>query len=446
MGEKKLFIPRAQWSSFSSYVLVTTGAVVGLGNVIGFPALVEKFGGLFILFYVMAELLISVLLLFAELMIGRRGKQNPVGSISILAMESQASPQWKQLGWLCFAILCLTLSYYTVTAAFPVLYFSQIIGLLFSPAQSVASIGLNFHSTIASIPLFLCFIIFLLSTMGVIVLGINRGLEQISRITVPLYFAILIGLAIYASLMGNAKGALLYLFDGHSDQSIISVLFAALTFAFFKLNVGMGSMIVYGSYLPYSVSLARSTLLIVLLDAIVSLLAYFTIFPIIFADAHFGFAESLSYDHILEIFAHFPHALMIAALFFFAAIIAAWTPTIAMAESAAVVLIERCAMQRMQAALIVGLGALIVGTFVVMAYTAWSDWSLYQWRFSEILSAFTSQILTPVSAILMAVFSGWVINREISMEELGFNAVIYQIWRLLTRFVAPIFILWILLV
>ena len=88
-------IPRSQWRSFNSYVLVTTGAIVGLGNVFQFPFLVNKYGGLFLLFYFACQLFIALPLLFAELLIGRRGKQSPPGCFTLLAMECNANPHWR---------------------------------------------------------------------------------------------------------------------------------------------------------------------------------------------------------------------------------------------------------------------------------------------------------------------------------------------------------------
>src|SRR5579872_1363075 len=113
---------RPYWSSMTSYLLVTTGAIVGLGNFIFFPFFVYKLGAVFVLFYIICELFISMPILFAELLIGRRGKQNPVGSFEILAMETGASQWWRFIGWLCFLILFLTLASYTVIVASPVLH------------------------------------------------------------------------------------------------------------------------------------------------------------------------------------------------------------------------------------------------------------------------------------------------------------------------------------
>jgi NSS family neurotransmitter:Na+ symporter len=424
-------IGRAQWSSFSSYILVTTGAVVGLGNIFQFPYLVNKFGGLFLAFYILFELLISIPLLLAELTIGLRGRQNPVGAISIIARESGANNYWRMIGWLCFLILFLTLSYYIVAVTLPLDKFldtakTLIIGGVH--AQSIADVPLEGHRGALEVS----FIFFLVMTLLVIARGINRGLEGISWIIVPTYLIILVGLAIYTSVYGNFSGAFFHLFYVPANQAVLPVIFAALIYAFFKLNVGMGSMIVYGSYLPYTVSLGKSTLVVVCLDALVSLLSYFIM------NAGGGLTVPVEnnlafFRDTIAIFSGMPNGLVIAALLFFAAVIAAWTATIAMAESATVILIERFDLSRLHATGIFGLGVWILGTLIIFST---------QMDLSHQIEKIAATFMTPISAFLIAIFAGWIVKTSITSSELGFKSGLYVTWLFLVRFVAPLAIVY----
>lgn len=426
---------RAQWRSFSSYLLVTVGAVVGLGNIFHFPFLMTKYGGLFFLFYILSEVLISIPLLFADLVIGRKGKQNPVGAVSIVAMESGASRHWRLLGWLCFLIAFFTVSYYTVSVAFPVGYF----------INSISTAQLNLTSDFLALEI--CFLFFLIATMVVIARGINKGLETISAITVPMYFFILLGLAIYASMHGNFSAALHALYQVHSDQAIFPVLIAALTYAFFKLNVGMGTMIVYGSYLPYSVPLGRSTLMIVSFDLIISLLSYFIIAPLMLSQPDFVIQHhALSfYQNMMLIFNSVPNGIWVAGLFFLAAIIAAWTPTIAMAETVVITLMERLHLTRYVATFLVTICAILVGTLIVVSDTIASHVLLYGYTIGNFIQNLISDCATPVSAILLAVFCGWIVTRDILLRELGFTSGIFNLWRFLLSYFIPVIIFVVLL-
>lgn len=429
---------RSQWRSATSYILVTIGAVVGLGNMIQFPYFVAQYGGLFVLFYILCELFISIPLFLSELMIGFRGKQNPVGSMGLISLEADASRHWRKAGWLCVGIAFLTLGYYTVQAAFPLGYLlSSIRNLFVYGASEPMAIAVNDNLMTQFMPLELFFILFLLSTMFVIFRGINRGLEAISFIVVPTYFIILLCLATYACVSGNFAESLGALTDVTPDYSVLTVLFAAMGYAFFKLNVGMGTMIVYGSYLPFSASLGRSTAIVVLFDALISLLSYFVIYPLMLYSHNF--MGSLNNHTVMYVFTEVPNGILVATLFFLATVLAAWTSTIAMAETVAVTLIERFGLTRRLATCWVFLGALLIGTFAALTYTEWVNVMLLQSISLEAITRkVTNYVLTPIAALLIAFFVGWAVNTRITQSSLEFANGLYRVWLFLIRYVVPV--------
>lgn len=427
-------IARAHWNSYTSYVLVTTGAIVGLGNLFAFPVLALKYGGLFVLFYLLCEIFLSIPLLFSELIIGRRGKQNPVGSINILAFESGASPSWRYLGWLFFIVLFLTLSYYTVAASFPIHH------ILLATHDSIFKLNNHIFSHLISLEV--SFIIFLLATLSIVARGINRGLETLSRIVIPIYFIFLAILAIYINLNGSFLFSVKHLFHITHTQSIITIFFAGLVFAFFKLNVGMGTMMVYGSYLPYYVPLVRSTLVIIVLDMVASLLAYFAVSPLIISSHIKIQGGFLIYQNVFFAFSTIHYGTVVAFLFFLTAILLAWPPAIAMAESTVLILIERWQISRWKSTCLIGIGGLVLGTLIVLIYSFWPDVKIFSsWTIFGVIRNFTSNFLTPISALFLAIFAGWIVKASISANELSFYPIIYKIWRGLVRYLAPILIL-----
>jgi NSS family neurotransmitter:Na+ symporter len=441
VGEDKmannLELTRSQWTSPLSYTLVTIGAVVGLGNVIQFPYFVAQYGGLFVLFYIICELLISMPLMFAELMIGRAGRQNPVGSIGIVVLESGASPAWRKIGWLSVIVAFFTLAYYLVQAAFPLNYFwNALHALSIYGVDEPTAVAVQSATGEHFIPIEVCFISFLVLTMLVISRGINRGLEMISWVIVPAYFFILLSLAVYVSWSYGFFHSLQGLFDIHETQSVVTVLFAALGFALFKLNVGMGSMIVYGSYLPYNGSFARSTLWIVWFDIVISLLSYFIIYPLL---SNSGL-QTLNNYNVIYIFSAIPGSILVAALFFLAAIMAAWTCTIAMAETVAITLIERFSWSRARATWVLFCSVFLVGSFSAVANTEWMHVMIFDiLPMAGIVKNSVGNVLAPISALLIALFAGWAVKRNISQRELNFNPCFYRVWRFLLLF-APILI------
>lgn len=436
---------RSQWHSTNSYILVTIGAIVGLGNIIQFPIFVTQYGGLFVLFYVLCEIFVSIPLLFSELMIGRSGKQNAVGSIGLLALRTDANRHWRYMGWFFCFISLLTLSYYTVQAAFSLGYFtSSLKTLMLFGTDEPTTVPVHGEAMTSFFPLEIFFILFLIATLFVIARGINRGLEKISAIVVPTYFIILLVLAIYTGIQGDFLNSLKVLFNIHADQSILTVLLAAMGYAFFKLNVGMGTMIVYGSYLPYSTSFGRSTAMIVIFDAIISLLAYFVIYPLMLQSN--DFITNLNNHNIIYLFANIPNGILIAVFFFLAAVLAAWTCTIAMAEMVAVTLIERFNITRFKAVIIIFILAMIIGSFAALTHTDLMHTMLTSHlQLRGITRNITSNILTPIAAILIAIFVGWVINKNISLMELNFNPTLSKIWLFLVR-IAPVFLIGMLII
>lgn len=429
---------RSQWRSATSYILVTIGAVVGLGNIIQFPYFVAEYGGLFVLFYVLSELLISIPLFLSELMIGFRGKQNPVGAMGLVSIEAGANRHWRAVGWLCVLIAWLTLGYYTVQAAFPLGYLLGSVSALFTYGASEPTPIIVHDNLLLSFGVLeIFFIAFLLMTMLVVWRGINRGLEAISFIVVPTYFVILLGLAIYACITGNVSASVSALTDLTPNHSILTVLFAAMAYAFFKLNVGMGTMIVYGSYLPFTATLGKSTAIIVLFDAIISLLSYFVIYPFMLNSGTFH--GQLNNHTVIYIFSSMPNGILVATLFFLAAVLAAWTSTIAMAETVVVTLIERLGLTRLRATCWVFLAALVVGSFVALTYTDWMRVVVLQSiPLQTVIRVMTNDLLTPLSAMLIAIFVGWVVNKRITQATLEFSSGLFRLWLFLVRYLVPV--------
>lgn len=415
---------RAQWDSTLDYLLVTIGSVLGLGNIFLFPFFIAMFGPLFIVFFLFFELLISIPVVLAEFFIGRRGKQNPVGAISLLAMESGASHRWRWTGWICFAILLLSLGYYSLNVS---VYLSSLVEEL-----THLGIGTEQPTTLSPAWSFFYFLIFLAMTMTVVVRGINRGLEKISRVVVPLFFILFSLLAVYASFTGHFKEAYQYLFQFQGQLSLPLIL-SALIYAFFNLNTAMGTMVVYGSYLPATTRLGKSTLIIAAFDLLASLLSYFIIFPLLFAYAPEALLSPFTLGATLHTFLQIPGGFWFASFFLLGAVLICWMPAIAFAESAAVTLIERASLKRVTSTALITIAAVIIGGLI--AFT--SGLLAEEWSMGAIVQELAEHILTPVAALLIAVFAGWIIRKETANIELDFGKKLFAVWRFLIRYIVP---------
>lgn len=419
-------VERSQWRSSFSYFLVTSGAVVGLSNLFTFPYLTIKYGGMFFLFFILAQLVISLPLMLAELTIGRRGRQNPVGSVGIVCRESQANKNWRKIGWVFFLLTFLTISFYTVRAAFPISFFSGLV------RENITPTFWNFFS------LEICFLVFLAATLIVVSRGINKGLEAISFITIPLYFLILLGLAIYVSQRGFTLTALSHMFNFNTTESMMTVFLTAVTLALFNLNVGMGSMIVYGSYLPYTTTIPRSSFYIFMFDLVISILSYLIIYPL-YLETNFASAHTeLNNHNVITIFKLVKEGWWIGGFYFFAAMIAAWTPTIAMAETLVVTLAERFRKSRIEVIIPLSIFIIIIGTYVALTQTVWSQETLFGFQLYNSISNFSQQFIAPIAALCVAIFAGWIMKNSIFESELHFSTGIQYLWKFAVSLVIPI--------
>jgi NSS family neurotransmitter:Na+ symporter len=435
--------PRPQWSSPTHYLLVTTGAVVGIGNVLLFPLSVFHYGGLFILFCILCEILLAMPLLYAELLVGQRGKQNVVGSIALLSYESKLSSWWSKLGWLYFAVAFLTFSYYVVYAAFPVGFLASSFEALKANASSVESLShVSDVDMLTELPLLLsCVTLLLLATMFVVGRGIHRGLEIISVITVPLYLLILLGLASYMMISGYFFTAFQNLAWMTPGTSVYIIFLAAFIFSFLKLKVGIGSMVVYASHLPFSVSLKRSTCWIVLIDIAVSLLAYIILSPLMQStnsDLHTGQLEP---HNLMVVFKQIPYSTLLAALFFFAAVLTAWTPLIAMLETMVTTVSEEWRMPRVIAVWLVGFVLFLSALLIVLCRTDVIHDMIFGMTYPQLLQYIVLNKLTLAAAFFMSIFVGWGVESRVTQMELQFKPCAYSVWRFLVRYFIPALVL-----
>lgn len=439
MSNELTYTLRPQWCSYKSYVLVTAGSIIGIGNVLLFPFLVSQYGGLFILLYLLCELVLSVPLFFSELLIGTKGKQNPVGCFHLAAYENKGSSRWQKLGWLYFVIAFLTFSYYLIYTVFPISFLTSGLHALFQPNSAGLAPIINTQIFQNFYALELCVLFLLLSTLFIIWRGIHRGLEIISYFTVPLYILIFIGLFAFTVLQDGMMEAINNLFTINKGVSFLSVFAAALTFSFLKLKVGVGSNIIYASHLPFSVPLKSSGIWIILLDILVSLLCYFIIFPLMHApnfEMIYYVADFSRNDAI--VFKAAPYSLIIGSLFFFAAVLASWTTLIAMLETIVSTLSEEFNRSRSKIIIWVGLSLAAVASFLILSQTTSIMGNLH---YTKILREIALDKLMPLAVFFLSIFSGWILKRDVVASGLNLSPALYAAWRFLMRYVIPVLLI-----
>ncbi|HFQ14154.1 MAG TPA: sodium-dependent transporter [Gammaproteobacteria bacterium] len=447
MGSERKSI-HGQWSSRWAFILAATGSAVGLGNIWKFPYITgENGGGAFVLTYLVCIALIGIPIMMAEIMLGRRGRQSPINTMETLAMEAGHNAHWKWLGWLGVVGGFLILSYYSVIAGLALAYVFRTAAGTFSlvTADGVDSIfaalkgdpeGLLFWHTL-----------FMVMTMIVVAKGVSGGLEKAVRFLMPALFVLMIVLVGYAMNTGSFMQGLSFLFKPDFSRLTADGVLIAMGHAFFTLSLGMGAIMVYGSYLPSHVSIARTTFMIAGADTLVALLAGMVIFPIVFANGlEPGMGFGLIFQTLPLAFGHMPGGVFFGTLFFILLGFAAWSSSISLIEPAVAWLVENRGFSRLNASVVMGIACWLFGLLTVFSLNIWSDFaplSMFA-RFEDktlfdLLDYLTSNIMLPLGGLLIAIFSVWIMKPEASRDELEMgDGPAYKIWRFLVRYITPV--------
>ena len=430
-----------QWSSRWAFILAATGSAVGLGNIWKFPYITgEHGGGAFVLIYLVCITLVGIPIMIAEILLGRRGRRSPINTMRHLAREEGRSDAWRYLGWLGILAGFLILSYYSVIAGWALAYLVRTAAGVFT---GLTADGVNniFYAFVGDPEKLLAWhTLFMIMTMVVVARGVRSGLEQAVRYMMPALFVILIIMVGYAMHTSAFDKGLEFLFRPDFSKLSRDGVLIAMGHAFFTLSLGMGAIMIYGSYMPERVSIAKTTFLIAGADTLVALMAGMAIFPIVFANnLEPSAGPGLIFVTLPVAFGQMPGGSFFGALFFVLVVIAAWTSSISLIEPAVTWLVENHGMRRITACLWSGLFSWVVGLGTVLSFNLWSEHKLFGKTFFDLLDYLTSNIMLPLGGLFIAVFAAWVMREADVGEELAMvNRVGYHLWRFLVRFVTPV--------
>lgn len=415
------------WSSHFAFYLSAVGAAVGLGSIWRFPYLVGSSGGsAFIFVFVLACLLIAIPLLAAEYAIGRHSRRNPPQAAGVVAEASGLSTRWNAIGILGTIATFLIMSYYTLIAGWVCAY-SWKVGsgaLTGLDRPAVASMWHEFLSRPWELGAW--HLAFIVLVAFISARGIGRGIEVANRIRAPALLTLLLILVAYSLATGDVKNGLAFAFAPNFGAITPQIVLAAIGQAFFATGVGMGMMLAYGSYVERGTSLLRCALIIVGSILLVSLLATLMIFPLVFA-YHMNPAQGteLVFEVLPTLFAEMPGGQIIGTLFFLLLIFAALTPSLAGIEPVVAWLEQRRGFSRPLASTVACAASWLLGIGSVLSFNLWSDWHplgaiavFSHSTFFDLMDYITSNVLLPISALLISVFVGWRINRSIVAEQL----------------------------
>jgi len=438
MTEQRLL--HAQWSSRMAFILAASGSAIGLGNIWKFPYLAGQYGGgAFVLVYLLCVVAIGLPIMIAETLLGRRGRQSPINTMLTLAEEAKASPNWHYAGWLGVTAGFLILSYYSVIAGWSMAYIFKVNSALFEHIHAAAAT--RFFDEFKSSWEFqlIWHTLFMAATMVIVSRGVSGGLERATRYMMPALLAMLVLLDFYGMSSGGFGQGFAFLFNPDFSKLTGEGVLAAMGQAFFSLGLGMGSIMVYGSYLPAHVSIARSSAFVASADTAVALMAGLAIFPIVFANGlEPTMGPGLIFQTLPIAFGQMPAGWLFGMVFFILVFFAAVTSAIALIEPAVAFLAENLALHRKTACLYAGLACWALGLATAFSFNIWSEVILFDKTLFELVDFVTANLMLPLGGLLVAVFASWVMPRATVESELEMGpGPAFGLWHALTRYVAP---------
>ena len=429
-------------SSFG-VVMAAAGSAVGLGNIWRFPYICGQYGGAACLIvYLAFVFLIGMVLLMAEFVIGRRSGHAPEKAFPILCPKHQ---QWKVVGLFGMFTCFLILSIYLVISGWTMGYFwESASGCLTNVANEGFKDHFNAFATSSWKPV-VFLILFLIFTLLVILGGVQKGIEKVSKLLMPILLLLILVLCARSLTLEGASKGLAYLF--HPDFSLLtwSGILAILGQALFSLSVGMGAMIVYGSYIPRESNMLKTAAWITVCDVLIAVLAGVAIFPAVFAAGQSpAGGPGLVYQVLPVVFNSMgPLGRIFSIMFFLLLTLAALTSAISLLETLTAWLSDR-GMKRNKAALLVSAFEVVLGIIVAYSFTGGPlsgftpcGMNLFDW-----VDKLTGSYLPPIGALATIIFFGWVMKKEDIRDELSNHGTLKIKWfpvfyHFLVRFVAP---------
>ena len=436
------------WRSRTTFVLALSASAIGLGNLWRFSYLAgENGGGPFVLTYVLCLFLIVVPVLIAEVVIGHHGRGSPGPAMKKAADRSLVSRGWRVVGLLACVTGLLILSYYIVIAGWAMAYAEKMQSGEFAAASAVA-VGQHFENFLSDPREMVHWqTAFLAMVTAVLCFGVRRGLGLLVWIVVPAIFVLLGVLVDYSLRYGDLDAAQKFLFSVQMlDFSNTSVL-VALGQAFYTLSVGVGIGISYGAYAPDRLPVGRSVVAVAVFDTLISLTAGLAIFPIVFANnMEPSMGPGLMFVSLPYAFGNMAEGEVFGFLFFVLVAVAALGSAVALLEPLTGYIIQRTGFYRVVVVFGLTIVVWVMGLGSAFSFNVWEDWLWFgNWNFFQLLDAITAELLLPLVSLLLAIFVGWRMRREILRVELYRESqLFFSSWLFLLRYIVPLAIVLIL--
>lgn len=435
---------RSSFTGKIGFVLAAAGSAVGLGNIWRFPYLAAKYGGgIFLLVYLALAVTLGFVLVCAEIALGRKTGQSPINAFKSL------DKRFTFVGWLAAIIPAIILPYYSVIGGWVAKYLT----VFASGGMQAAATDGFFDAFIASpIEPLGWFFLFIGLTAVIVLCGVEKGVEQVSKVMMPVLVVLTVFIAVYAMFMpGALQGVVYYLKPDFSHFSATTVL-AAMGQLFYSMSIAMGIMITYGSYMKKDINIESSVKQIELFDTGIAFLAGLMIVPGVFAfsggdAAALNKGPGLMFVTLPKVFQSMTGGAIIGAVFFLMVLLAALTSSISLMETVVSVLRDKLGWGRKTSCFAVLAFSLLLGIPSSLGFGLWGDFSVAGLSILDMFDFVSNSVLMPITAILTCIFVGYIIGTKSLTDEIELSGTFKRkkMFEVFIKYIAPICILLILI-
>ncbi len=426
-------------------VMAAVGSAVGLGNIWKFPYVTgENGGGAFLLVYLACVFLFGLPLLMTEFIVGKHSRKSVYGAFQSI----RKNRRWQWLSWSCLIATVLVMSFYFMVTGWCLSYLVDAIAGTISSTEDLSAHFANLSINTSRV-LFFCSITVFITAL-VLWFDVNKGIERLSKILMPLLLVMMFIMAVKVLMLPNSNIGMRFFFETDFSKITPQVILSAMGQCFFSLSIGFGALVTYGAYMPERQNILATSAQVVVLDTLVAVLAGVIVFPAVFA---FGLdpaeGPQLVFVVLPSVFEQMSMSRFSSVLFFSLLCIAAITSIISLMEIVIAFISDLGArikhpINRHKAVVITIAICLISSTLCVMSVCGTPDWlKIAGHDLFECFDAVTSYFLLPLNAFGMALFIGWfvpkqVIEKELHVRPRSLNSTAVSTFRLVIRYLVPI--------
>ncbi len=435
---------RGNFTGKIGFVLAAAGSAVGLGNLWRFPYLAAKYGGgIFLLVYLVLAITFGATLMITEIAIGRKT------GLSAISAFGKLSKKYNFIGYIASIVPMIILPYYCVIGGWVTKYFT-----VFITGNGLQATGDSFFGNFISQPSepILWFAIYLGITALVVFFGVEKGIEKVSKLMMPVLVILSLIITVYSITRPGAMQGVKYYFVPDFKAFSITTVLAALGQLFYSMSLAMGIMITYGSYMKKDVKIESSVHNIELFDTGIAFLAGLMIVPSVFAfsggdPAALGKGPGLMFVTLPKVFESMWGGNVIGTLFFLLVLFAALTSSISLMETIVSLIRDKFKLSRPVACIIVFFMSIVLGVPSSLGNGIWADIKIIGMDFLTFFDFISNSVIMPIVAILTCIFVGYVIKPKAIIEEVELTGAFKskKLFLVMVKYIAPIFILLILI-